>query len=185
MKQSKFPDYDKLNHALQHVAEELHASEMHGLICGMLAGDPKSANAWKQNVLAGNDVPPEVDAVLQDLFDASSEQLKESLFELRLVLPDDEVDLGIRAEALTLWVQGFLTGLKMTNVPVEDREPSEVTEVIHDMVEIAKMNHEEVVATEEDEIAFAELVEYVRMGVIMIFEETEEKQASASNQHLH
>ena len=39
------------------------------------------------------------------------------------------------------------------------------------MVEIAKMNYEEVVESEEDETAYVELVEYVRMAAILIYEE--------------
>ena len=110
-------------------------------------------------------------------------------FDLQLLLPADEQPLPERAEALTLWVQGFLTGLKMTNVPLTEREPSDVTEAINDMIEIAKMNHEQVVASEEDEVAFVELVEYVRVSVILIYqtlrenEEPERKTTSSRNVH--
>ncbi len=39
------------------------------------------------------------------------------------------------------------------------------------MIEIAKMNYEQVVDSEEDENAYVELVEYVRVAVILIYQE--------------
>ena len=140
-------------------------------------------------VLAAEEITPAANIMLDTLHIETAKQLKEFLFDLQLLLPADEQPLPERAEALTLWVQGFLTGLKMTNVPLTEREPSDVTEAINDMIEIAKMNHEQVVASEEDEVAFVELVEYVRVSVILIYqtlrenEEPERKTTSSRNVH--
>ena len=66
------------------------------------------------------------------------------------------------------------------------RTPSDMTEAINDMIEIAKMNYEEVVAGEEDEAAYTELVEYVRMAAILIYQEMHELGADAPrSKHLH
>jgi uncharacterized protein YgfB (UPF0149 family) len=188
MKQQSMPTYRELNQALSKTTLKFHPSQVHGLICGILCGNPKSSAAWEELVTGGED-SAKTHTILQGLFDASGKQLDEFLFEFQLVLPPDADDLPARAEALTLWCQGFLTGLKLAQVQIIDREPGEMTEAINDLIEIAKMNYEEVVASEEDEAAYIELVEYVRMAVILIYQDMREEDVKAkttsSSNHLH
>ncbi len=126
----------------------------------------------------------ETHQVLQDLFTASGKQLDEFLFEFQLILPPDAEVLPLRAEALTLWCQGYLTGLKLAEVQLVGRSAGDVTEAINDIIEIAKMNYEEVSASEEDEAAYMELVEYVRMAAVLIYQEMHEETRTVNN-HLH
>lgn len=188
MKQLSLPSYTQLSEALSQTALKLHASQVHGLICGILCGNPQSTAAWEELVTGSKESGKSHD-LLQELYDLSAKQLDEFLFEFQLLLPADSDDLPVRAEALTLWCQGFLTGLKMVQVQIIDREPGEITEAINDLIEIAKMNYEEVVASEEDEAAYVELVEYVRMAVILIYQDLREadksKKSSYSSNHLH
>jgi uncharacterized protein YgfB (UPF0149 family) len=188
MNQKSLPSYQELNQALSKTILKLHPSQVHGLISGILCGNPKSNAAWEELVTGGKD-PAKTHEVLQDLFDASKKQLDEFLFEFQLVLPPDSDGLQDRAEALTLWCQGFLTGLKLADIQIVEREPSEMTEAINDLIEIAKMNYEDVVASEEDEAAYIELVEYVRMAAILIYQDMREEEAAKksanSSNHLH
>jgi uncharacterized protein YgfB (UPF0149 family) len=188
MKQYTFPTYRELDQALSKTTLKLHASQAHGLICGILCGNPDSSSAWEELVTGGED-PTNTHEMLQNLYNSSKKQLDEFLFEFTLILPADSEELPMRAEALTLWCQGYLTGLKFVHIQIVDREPGEMTEAINDLVEIAKMNYEDVVASEEDEAAYVELVEYVRMAVILIYqdihEESAKKQTAHSSSHLH
>lgn len=170
MKEIELPSYAEISDALGNTTLILNPSQAHGLICGIICGSAKKATAWEELITGGNE-NTNAHEVLQKLYDVSEKQLKEFLFEFQLILPDDEVELPLRAEALTLWSQGFLTGLKMTDIPIVGREPSELTEAIDDIIEVAKLNFEEVVASEEDEAAFVELVEYVRMAAILIYQD--------------
>jgi uncharacterized protein YgfB (UPF0149 family) len=188
MTEKSLPSYRDLTNALSTTSLKLHPSQAHGLICGILCGKLDKEAAWEALVTGGKE-SSEAHEVLQELFNQSTQQLKEFLFELQLMLPPDSEELPERAEALTLWCQGFLTGLKLVQIPIVHREPSDITDAINDLIEIAKMNYEEVVASEEDEAAYAELVEYVRMAAILIYQEVKEqsvsqKQSDASNQ-LH
>jgi len=182
------PNYRELNQALSKTTLKLHPSQAHGLICGILTGNSHSAAAWEELVTGGKE-KGKTHAMLQDLYDASLKQLDEFLFDFQLVLPTDAEDLPVRAEALTLWCQGYLTGLKFVHVQIVDRSASDMSEAINDLIEIAKMNYEDVVANEEDEEAYVELVEYVRMAVILIYqdirEETLAKKPVNSSNHLH
>lgn len=187
MKQLSLPNYNELSRALSNTTLKLHPSQVHGLICGILCGQPISSSAWEQ-LVTGDEETPKMHELLQNLYEQSAKQLNEFLFELQLVLPEEDNELPARAEALTLWCQGFLTGLKIAQIPIVDREPSEMTEAINDIIEIAKMNYEDVVASEEDETAYVELVEYVRMAVILVYQDLRESEAKANtkqNNHLH
>ena len=186
MKELTLPNYKTLQQALNKTSLKLHPAQVHGLMCGILSGDTTGSTAWEELVTGGKEKTPEV---LQELYEASNTQLAEFLFEFQLVLPPDSQDLSSRAEALTLWCQGFLTGLKFIKIEIVNRESSEVTEAINDIIEIAKMNYEVVVASEEDETAYVELVEYIRMAVVLIYQDLHEanasNKASVSSDHLH
>jgi uncharacterized protein YgfB (UPF0149 family) len=182
------PDYYEINQVLSGTTLKLHPSQVHGLICGLLCGSQHGSSVWEE-LVTGEKKPGKAHKTLQALYDASAKQLDEFLFEFQLLLPKNDDSLLEKAEALTLWVQGFLTGLKLAQIQIENREPSETTEAINDMIEIAKMNYEEVIASEEDEAAYTELVEYIRMAVILIYQDlhevdTSKKVADKSN-HLH
>lgn len=188
MTQPSPPSYTDISRALQKTALKLHPSQVHGLICGILCGNPNSESGWEQ-LVTGQKETQKTHEVLQALYATSAHQLQEFLLEFQLVLPADKQALPLRAEALTLWCQGFLTGLKLMSVKIEGREKSEVTEAIDDIIEIAKMNYEEVIASEEDEQAYIELVEYVRMAVILIYQDLRERENAipkiTTSNHLH
>lgn len=186
MKELSLPNYTDLRLILNHTALKLHPSQAHGLIAGILSGNPNNP-AWEA-LVTGEKESSAAHDVLQNLYDLSAQQLKEFLFEFQLLLPGENESLPQRAEALTLWCQGFLTGLKLSQVQIVDREPSEMTEALNDLIEIAKMDYEEVVASEEDEAAYIELVEYVRMAIILIYQDLRDKttdQKVISRNHLH
>ena len=189
MKPIDLPTYDELDRVLSQTTLKLHPSQVHGLICGILCGNVSGAAAWESLVTGDGKENPETHALLLSLHEASAKQLNDFLLDFQIVLPTDSEALPVRAEALTLWCQGILTGLKMAQIPIVEREPGDLTEAINDLVEIAKMNYEEVVANEEDEAAYTELVEYIRMAVIYIYQDLHEKQAPISakstSKHLH
>lgn len=170
MKSIDLPTYTELDRALNATALKLHPSQVHGLICGILCG-PSSKNAAWEELVTGGEESPQTHKLLQSLYDGSASQLKDFLFDFEMVLPPDSEPLPVRAEAMTVWCQGMLTGLKLVQVPIVGREASELTEAIDDLIEIAKMNYDDVVANEEDEAAYVELVEYVRMAVIYIYQD--------------
>jgi yecA family protein len=165
------PKFNDLTITLEQTELKLHASQVHGLMTGVLSGSFDKNSDWQQLVM-GEKLTDETEDMMQLLYEGTAKQLSDFLFEFTIVLPDDDVELPVRAEALTVWCQGYVTGLKVAGVPIANREPSDLTEAIDDLIEIAKMNYQQVESSEEDEEAYAELVEYVRMAVILIFQES-------------
>lgn len=185
MSQILLPNYEELCRILNKTPHKLHPSQAHGLISGTLCGDSKRKPAWEELITGGPETT-KTHGILQQLYDTSAKQLEDFLFDFQLVLPSDDESLPMRAEALTLWCQGFLTGLQMANIKIVDREPGEVTEAINDLIEIAKMNYEDVVANDEDEEAYMELVEYIRMAIILIYQNMREANPlKNSSDYLH
>lgn len=183
MKPSSLPTFSNVQQALMKTSLKMHASEAHGLICGLLCGVPEKNADWL-SLIAGNTIPTKAADNLQQLYAVSAKQFAEFTFELRLLLPKDSVALTERAESLTVWCQGFLTGLKLSAVAVLEVDSAEVAEVMKDLTEIAQMDYEDVASGEEDEAAYAELVEYVRMAAILIYQSSHDREQPQPNIQL-
>lgn len=181
MKDISLPDYSELSQTLSQAALKLNPAQAHGLMCGVLCGSQNSDIAWDK--WAAGDQSADGIAALQALYEVTARQLSEFSFDFQLMLPPDGSDIAWRAEALTLWCQGFLTGLKMADIAIVGRKPSDVTEAISDMIEVAKMDYEEAISNEEDEIAYVELVEYVRLSAVLIYQDAHEERAKSKNVH--
>lgn len=162
------PSYTELAMVLHKNQPETHPAQIHGLICGYLC---VLADKMKDLFFSGANKNHELKEILSQVYEGTYRQLSEFSFEFNLLLPDDDTDINIRAEALGLWSQGFLTGLSNSGISIENHEHANVKEAMDDIVEIANINFGDIVANEEDESAYFELVEYVRLSVLMIFHE--------------
>ena len=98
-------------------------------------------------------------------------QLQGADFSYELLLPADDEPLQRRVLALAQWCQGFYLGLGVSGINQLEKLPEDSREVVSDMTEIARMENYDEQPGEEDEGAYAELVEYLRVGVLLIFEE--------------
>jgi uncharacterized protein YgfB (UPF0149 family) len=164
------PSYAELTELLATIPDSPDASQTHGLLSGYICGMTHNKDKYRWEQILGTDKNKVVQQALRQLFENSYRQLTEFSFEFSIILPDDEAEINTRAEALGLWCQGFLTGLKHADVDIEQQQ-GEVAEAFDDFIEIAKVNFGSVAANEEDEEAYLELVEYVRLSALMIFHE--------------
>lgn len=179
------PPYTEYSDALMIAQSDFQPAEIHGLFTGYLCGTKKEKFDWQKIILpASKDTPCQ--AMLQQLYDITAQQLTEFSLDFNLLLPDDDTDINARAEALGLWCQGFLTGLKHADIPLRNHKNPEVAESIQDLTEIAKVDNGNIVENEEDETAYFELVEYVRLAALLIFHEENSKSSpSSSEDHRH
>lgn len=124
------------------------------------------AETSSDRILAGADRD-----LMAGLHDETLRQLRDPEFGFYLLLPDDSRPLALRAEALGDWCNGFLAGLGLAGVNRDQSLPEGVNEILRDFVEIAKVNFDVGDDDEDDEAAYMELVEYIRMGVLVIHQE--------------
>src|SRR3989344_5197193 len=99
MKPISLPTYREVAQILDKTTLKLHPSQVHGLICGMICGNPANNTAWEE-LITGKKESDKAHEVLQALYDMSAKQLDEFLFEFQLLLPPDSESLPARAEAL-------------------------------------------------------------------------------------
>jgi hypothetical protein len=89
-----------------------------------------------------------------------------------LLLPDDQTDLDSRTLGLGDWCQGFVMGLMMSGLKDFRKLPENSAEAAQDIVEISRIGSKYQSEGNEDEaVALEELIEYVRVGVLLINEE--------------
>lgn len=170
---SILPDFSSIQHCLDKLGATADTAEVHGSLCGLLI-DNRSSSEWLSTALnktpAGNDLlATEHIKQLTDLYNISKQQLNDSVLSLELLLPTDDVDLALRLEALTHWCQGFLFGLGSISKLDEKNMHADVKEFMNDLLGITQMDVDES-SSNETEQDFAEIVEYVRMGVIYMNE---------------
>ncbi len=175
MNQPEVADFEHLDSALKRSNALVGAAELHGTLCGMLCvestGNGKARIAQLLGENTPNDAPARETADLAaHLYDKTLHQLQDAELGFRLLLPDDAQPLSARAEALGDWCRGFLAGLGLAGVRQGQRLPEDVDEMLRDFAEISKVNFN-VEGSEEDETAYAEVVEYVRMGVLLTCQE--------------
>lgn len=170
-KTPSLPSYTELESALRKIEPNSNVAQIHGFICGVLCvTSGEIGDIWKK-ILPTAKNPKKTKVMLTEIYENTYHQLNEFSFEFSLLLPDDEDDINARAEALGLWCQGFLTGLEESPEPVRKHAPAEVVEGLDDLLEIAKINFGDIASNEEDETAYYELSEYVRLTVLMIYQE--------------
>lgn len=170
-------DYHRLNEALERVTAMAEASEAHGILCGLLCAEGKSdIGTWLNHVVGDKDPDHasvrETRDLLLRLHDATLKQITDGEYALQLLMRSDEEPLEERVSDLSHWCQGFLVGLSLGGVSDFKALPEEAAEITRDMLEISRVGFDGAEDDrEESEAAFAEIVEYVRMGVFVIYSE--------------
>jgi uncharacterized protein len=170
--------YDDVARALGARASAVHPAEAHGCLCGALCArrDYSSAD-WLEEVLPGVAAGHPEDSVLAGLFIESAGALAGSDLEFQPLLPDD-VAIDERVAALAAWCQGFLYGLGSAGTVGRAALPGDVEEVLTDLARIAQAGVTGADSPEEEEDAYVELVEFLRAGVQLVYEDLEALRAA-------
>ena len=161
--------YAALAAALASAGFTQDAAEYHGALCGVLC-IRTPAKVDPLAVLDGADEGADPQP-LTALRDATAATLADSDGDIRLVLPSDDLPLALRASALGEWCEGFLYGLASDGRLDLKKTAPEVREVIEDLTQFTRASFDEADDEQIEEEAYAELVEYVRVGVQLIFME--------------
>lgn len=179
--------FDALKHGLEAAGAVQNPADVHGTLTGLLCVDNDA------DVTAALD--DEATDTLQQALSALREMTLEGLFDPDLgfapLLPDDEAGLETRVQALAGWCSGFLYGLASQQGEADEldlsRLSAETREVVNDLSQLSRAGlTAEDSAGESAEGDYAELVEYVRVGVQMIFLELRpSRQGSETRERLH
>ena len=88
-----------------------------------------------------------------------------------LLLPEEDESLYARVTALQQWCSGFILGMGMAGVKDNNSLPQDSRELLADITEIGVEGEFDLEDEEQSEEAYAEISEYVRMGILLINEE--------------
>jgi yecA family protein len=153
-------------------------AELHGGVCGALCvGDAAAASRWLVDVFDDeqNAAPAELAGDLEELVNTSVKMLDDDALEFKPLLPSDDAPLAEQVEALAAFCQGFLNGIG-TAASATAREAAgreTIAEILRDFAEIGRagLSDEEAAGEAQADFALAEIQEYVRVSVQIVFEE--------------
>ncbi len=180
------PGYTELTRTLDGLAIGISASDLHGSLSGLISGGARPTPA---NWLAALELDELADAVAAGAdrapFDALLAETGAALDDpecgFALLLPEPEASLAERSSALVEWCRGFLGGLGLAGPDLDRRLSEAGREMIADLARIAASRFDDD-ASEEAEEAYAEVVEYVRVGVMLLHNELR-GQATGARHH--
>jgi len=152
------------------------AAEAHGLLCGITcAGGRVAGGVWLEHLLGEDNT---LSVAAQNCSEALANLLQETLRQLHddslgfvLLLPHDDEPLALRTRALSHWCEGFLYGMALGGIRDDAPLPNDSAEIIRDFYDISHAGFTSGETEEADEAAYLEIVEYVRMCVLLMHAE--------------
>ena len=193
-------EYDDTQRLLSDLDASVDCAEAHGILCGILSLDTKSqSNEWLgleedsqkslfDKLLASDNAANSFDSTeesalsqLATLHRGTRQQLIDTNYDFSPLLPDDNESINVRTQALSHWCQGFLFGLSISGLKTLDVLSDACREIVEDFNAIAQLSaqYEE---GEDEEAAYMELVEYLRVGTFTL---VDEHRKHPDNETLH
>lgn len=175
MSTTQLPDFE---HTLALTQGNLEASELaecHGVVCGLLCRLPTAtvdALIGLLDMLELVKTPGTgMRMAFEELLNASKAQLSDEDMSFTVWLPNDDEMLEERTMALSQWCSGFLAGIGSSGDDTLEALSDDANDALKDLQQISTADVTDTSESEEDEIAFAEIVEYVRIVILMIRED--------------
>ena len=167
--------YAEVQAVLDGLGSAVGAAEAHGCLCGALcAREGYTTPEWIAELIAEG-TSGRVDGLsqrmLQELHQETLEALRSQDFEFAPLVPDEDVALDERVEALAAWSGGFLYGIGAGGADRRIAAIEDVGEVLQDFSEIARARLDPLEEADAGEAAFTELFEYLRAGAQLAFDE--------------
>lgn len=166
---------EQVTASLTQIGSESSASEVHGILCGLLCAKGNiELQEWLLHIApaiaAGDLLAEQGRQQLNDFFTETISSLADSNLKFYPLLPDDGSSL-ICLEAIAQWAQGFLMGLSLAGIKITSTLPDDVEDFIEIMVSISDADNYELAEDESDEQVIVELIEFIRIGVLLVNEE--------------
>lgn len=178
---AQLPDYVEVERALGRAEVDVSCAEIHGACCALLAIDQSAdQESWLNQVLAGdqqNLLCKEARTLLREIFIVTRQQLNDSGLGFEPLLPEDD-DIESRVEAMQAWCQGISMGLVAAGIQDMGVLPDDSREWVEDVVRIGSSGELAMEDEEESENAYAEIIEYLRVGLLMLNEEMQPMKAA-------
>ena len=173
-------NYEYIDQIKQKAGINIDMSGYHGKISAYLCCDsmktetllPEEINADESSL---SSEAMKLKTVLLSLIIETLEKLNDSEMTFYPLLSPDTEPLIDKTLSLSSWCQGFIDGFGLViaqkNISIDQIEQDIIGEIIEDFSQISKLTSASVMNEDEEELAYMEVVEYVRVGTQLIFEE--------------
>lgn len=182
--------YSDLASTLAVIGSRQEVSAFHGALCGALCRETPQA-LDPTSLLEDDDLNVDAasSAQLREFCEQAIASFSDAELGFQPLLPDDAAPLNERTQALAAWCEGFLFGLS-ARLKFDLRACSEeVREVVADFAQFTRASIGAGDDLEVEESAYAELVEYIRVGAQLVYMELHPRPAAAAdanyNKTLH
>lgn len=150
---------------------KLSISDLHGAVTGIAVSNPEVFVVQSLVDLLGVEALSD-QATVQAFVNAAVEELHNQDFSFSVMLPDDDVPLPERIEALGDWISSFLAGMALGleqrgGIDFESMG-EEAREIVEDFSAISEVEATEDLVGAEAEADFVELEEFVKVGTLLL-----------------
>lgn len=178
-------DFETLEHLLLMASTPFSPAYIHGFMAGMLCmGDCSPQKCWGRLQVeipylgekgAGGEL-------FRKLFILTASKLQDLEVNFCLLLPDDDCPLLHRLSALAECCEGFLEGVKLVSKSTDKLlRYATVKEILEDFEQISQISVQSL-ESGENEKAYTELVEFVRVSILLVYAEVFDINTVAVNQ---
>lgn len=161
------PSLQEVEDAVRVRSLGVSASELHGALCGWLAGGGGDSPRWLAQVLADDALTaPDAGSPLDRLREASVAQIEDRDFGFELLVPEPDASIEARSGGLFDWCRGFLGGFGLAagaSPPLSE----ESGEALADIAKLAAASPQDE-GDEDDEAALVEIEEFVRVAALLL-----------------
>lgn len=176
--------FEDLAHELGALGVLLSPSEVHGMFCGRLVMGELLAGQKLLSVaeeFLETEAFDEIAELIEELYQFCAGQIQQTGLEFTPLLPEDFNPISYRTEALAQWCQGFLHGLSQAGLSKNLKFSDDAKETLEDLAAISQLKGED--ADSDDEVNFFELVEFVRVVVLVLHMELGQPETTRPTLH--
>ncbi|GAB4302278.1 MAG: hypothetical protein Kow0083_13710 [Methylophaga sp.] len=161
-------------------------AELQGALCGLLCMDAMAdRTTWYTQLFEDFHPGEDEKQDLIHLFDTTIQSLNSLDFDFEIELPNDDAPLASRLSAMADWCQGLVYGLGTSGMSNETELSDDCREFVTDVIKISQVNFDEIQESEEENANFEELVEYLRMGLFLLYDELQPEDPTQENNTEH
>lgn len=153
--------YESLQDILENAGLPTSAAEAHGALCGLLCAGKHDSGALLA-ILGETDEDDSLREAITALQAETHAALEEGSLAFTLLMPGEDMPAALRSRALIGWCRGFVAGAGRQSLPVTTDEAAEA------LADIAAVADAAGTVGDSD---LEELLEYLRVGVQLLYEE--------------
>lgn len=178
-----WPSFDELTSVLSSATTPFFAAYIHGSMSGLLCTDTRQLPIVWEAFLTDSGLTGAAteNELLNKLFVLTASHLESAAGAMMLLLPQEDAKLSSRLQALSTWCEGFLDGIVWENKGLEEEIVQEALADLASIKEVATKTK----STNENEAAYIEVLEFVKVAVLLIHAECQPPQSTENPLPIH